>query len=93
MRAHRPGPVAWLRVVLAIAARPGLWLTAVRQGRRLARQGWWRHPPFLPVPGPGYMAFRMETQYGDGLHRPEAADVVHYLSWCQQMARLETAKR
>jgi len=87
MSQRRPGPLAWLRVLAALAARPGLWWTAVRQARRMARRHWWAHPPFLPIPGPDYLAFRMETQYGGTAHRPEADDVIHYLSWCRQMSR------
>jgi hypothetical protein len=68
---------------LAVLARPGLWLTALRQVRRLARPGWWRRPPFLPLPDREYLAFRLVTQYGDAGHRPIAADVVSYLAWCR----------
>ena len=84
----RPHPLAGAKVVAAIAARPSLWPVAVRQAGRLARPGWWRRAPFLPLPAPDYLRFRMETQYGDELHRPEPADVIHYLTWCQQMGRL-----
>ena len=34
------------------------------RSRRLARPGWWRRPPFLPLPAPDYLRFRMETAYG-----------------------------
>ena len=67
MTKRRPGPIVWLRVAVAVGARPGLWPTAVRQTGRLARRGWWRRPPFLPLPGADYLRFRMETQYGDEL--------------------------
>ena len=46
-----PGGV---RTVGAIARRPGLWSTALRQARRLTPTGWWRTPPFLPVPAKDY---------------------------------------
>jgi len=84
----RPSALGLLRVAGAVAARPALWPTAVRQLRRLARPRWWARPPFLPVPPADYLAFRMETQYGAGVRRPDPADVLHYLSWCQQMHRL-----
>jgi hypothetical protein len=73
--------------MLAVLRRPHLWSTAVRQGFRLARPGWWRRPPFLPVPDADYLAFRMETQYGDD-GRPDARDVVTYLEWCREMGAL-----
>jgi hypothetical protein len=74
----------WLRVASAVAARPSLWLTALRQMRRTAAPGWLRRPPFLPLPSGDYLQFRLVTQYGDPNHRPEPADVVNYLAWCRQ---------
>jgi hypothetical protein len=72
--------------VAAVAARPGLWPTALREARRLAPAGWWRRPPFLPLPDRAYLRFRLETQYGSADHRPVPADVVSYLEWCRQTA-------
>ena len=72
-----------LRAVLAVAARPTLWAIAVVQVFRLARRGWWRRPPFLPVPDREYLRFRLETQYGDPDHVVEPEDIVAYLRWCR----------
>lgn len=72
----------------ALLRHPELWLTALRQARRLAPLGWWRHPPFLPVPDPAYLRFRLETAYGGaGDRTPEAADLVTYLRWCRDFPR------
>jgi len=73
--------------VRALAARPSLWGTALRQAGRLARPRWWRRPPFLPLPDPEYLAFRLETQYGAAGHAPEPADLVTYLEWCRDQDR------
>lgn len=78
-------PRWWATVGLALVRRPGLWLTAVRQALRLAAPGWWRRPPFLPIPDTGYLRFRLETQYGSD-HEPEPADVITYLHWCRDFA-------
>ena len=43
-----------------------LWATALRQGVRMCPPGWWRRPPFLPLPDREYLRFRLETQYGSG---------------------------
>jgi hypothetical protein len=67
----------------AVAARPSLWGIAVVQVVRLARRGWWRRPPFLPVPDREYLRFRLETQYGDPGHPIEPDDIVAYLRWCR----------
>lgn len=78
-------PRWWVTVGLALLRRPGLWATALRQALRLAAPGWWRRPPFLPVPDAGYLRFRLETQYGSD-HEPEPADVITYLHWCRDFA-------
>lgn len=72
----------WFQAALAVLRRPSLWAVAVGQALRLARPGWWRHRPFLPVPDPAYLRFRLETQYGSD-HEPEPDDVVTYLHWCR----------
>jgi hypothetical protein len=77
----------WIATAAAVAQRPRLWPTALRQARRLARPRWWSRPPFLPVPDRGWLAFRMETQYGDPHHPPVAADVVQWLEWAGPNAR------
>lgn len=70
-------------VVLAVAGRPRLWATALRQWRRTTPRGWWKRRPFLPLPSRDYLAFRMITQYGSADHRIEPGDVLNYLAWCQ----------
>ena len=72
----------------ALLRHPELWLTALRQARRLVPLGWWRPPPFLPVPDPAYLRFRLETAYGGaGDRTPEAVDLVTYLRWCRDFPR------
>lgn len=73
--------------VAAVAARPRLWRVAGRQLRRLAAPGWWRRPPFLPLPDRAYLGFRLETMYGDAAHPPEPGDLVTYLRWCAEVDR------
>ena len=83
------GPVVLLRgVVTAVLARPWLWPVAVRQGLALAAPGWWRRPPYLPRPDPAYLAFRLETMYGDRARPPVPEDVVVYLQWCRMHRRV-----
>jgi len=79
----------WWRVALLLLRRPGLWATAVVQVFRLARPGWWRRPPFLPVPDPTYLRFRLETQYGgEGTERdPDPADLLAFLHWAREFPR------
>lgn len=75
-------PSWWAEAALAVLRRPSLWGVALAQALRLARPGWWRRAPFLPVPDEAYLRFRLETQYGSD-HEPEPDDVVTYLHWCR----------
>lgn len=75
-------------VVRAIAPRPWLWPAAVAGGLRLARPGWWRRWPPVPLPDTTLWRFRMETAYGGrGDHPPEEADVVSFVEWSGAMRR------
>lgn len=73
----------FFRLCAGILRRPNLWVVAIRQGLRLAKRGWWKKYPFLPLPGSGYMAFRATTQYGSATATPVIADVIDYLQWCK----------
>ncbi|CAN5485291.1 hypothetical protein BH20ACT2_BH20ACT2_04020 [soil metagenome] len=79
----------WVRAAAAAVARhPSLWPTAAVQILRLAAPGWWRHRPFLPLPDPAYLRFRLQTAYGDATRPPEPRDVVTYLHWCRAWPRV-----
>jgi hypothetical protein len=76
-----------IRAAAAVMRRPRLWATAVRQIHRTAAPGWWRRPPFVPIPSRGYLDFRLVTQYGETSRQLDAHDVVNYLSWCRDFNR------
>jgi hypothetical protein len=79
-----PGPIG--PVVAAVAIRPRLWLVGVAVLLRLARPGWWRRWPLLPVPDAAYWRFRMVTAYGGtGDGWPAPGDVIAYLRWCRRL--------
>ncbi len=82
----RPGFRFWTRAAGALGREPRLWPTALGQAGRLARPGWWRRPPFLPVPDAEYVRFRLDTQYGCG-SAPDPDDLVTYLRWCRDGSR------
>jgi len=84
----RVGWRGWVRAAAALLGHPRLWPVAVVQAGRLARPGWWRRPPFLPLPDRGYLRFRMVTAYGgDGRRAPEPDDLLAYLRWCRSWNR------
>lgn len=79
------GPRELVSITARVARRPDLWRTALRQARRLAPHGWWRRPPFLPLPDPSYARFRSVTMYGgDGTAPNDPDDVVAWLEWCKE---------
>lgn len=71
----------------AVIVRPRLWVTALRQVRRMAPRGWYRRPPFVPVPDRAWLAFRLTTMYGDASHRPDAHAIVAWLEWARRIDR------
>lgn len=77
-----------LRAAAAVAVRPALWGTAVVQLARLAPAGWWRSSPWLPLPDPAYLRFRLVTAYGGEGRAPAPGDVVTYLHWCRAWPRV-----
>jgi hypothetical protein len=87
--ARPPLSYRWLvRAGAALARHPALWGTAARQVLVLAAAGWWRHAPYLPVPDPDYLRFRLQTAYGDAEREPEPSDLVTYLHWCRAWPRV-----
>ena len=75
----------WLRLVAILApralVRPPLAIDLVRVAWRFRARGWWRRPPFLPVPDRAYVRWRMYTAYGDADAVPPAEDLVRYARW------------
>ena len=82
----KPGVRWWAGAGVLVLRRPRLWPIALSQAVRLARPGWWRRPPFLPLPDPDYVRFRMQTAYG-ARGEPQPADLVAYLNWCREFSR------
>lgn len=74
------------KAVVAVVVRPWLWPVAVVQAWRLARPGWWRRWPPVPLPDPAYLRFRMQAMYGDADREPEPADLLAYLRWCRSVS-------
>ncbi len=75
----------WLRLVLTLAPRALVWpplaVDLLRVAWRFRMRGWWRQAPFLPLPPPEYVRWRMYTAYGDEEAIPPAEDVIRYARW------------
>jgi hypothetical protein len=84
---------AW-RAVAAVTRHPSVWATALRQAWVLAAPGWWHRPPFLPLPTPEYLWFRLQTAYGgEGDREPDPDDLVTYLRWCREQRSYQNRRR
>jgi hypothetical protein len=51
------------------------------------RRLWWRRPPFLPIPDPEYLRWRLHTAYGDERDFPPVNDVVRFARWRRRILR------
>jgi hypothetical protein len=69
------------RTIAAVLRRPSLWLEGLRASAALARPGWYRRPPFLPIPESQYLSWRLYTAYGQSDVAAMPHDVVSYLQW------------
>jgi hypothetical protein len=84
---------AW-RATAAVARHPSLWATALRQALVLAVPGWWHRRPFLPLPAPEYLRFRLQTAYGgEGDRDPDPDDLLAYLRWCRDQRSSQKWRR
>lgn len=74
-----------MRLAAALAARallhPTLALDLLRVVWNFRARGWYRRPPFLPLPPREYVRWRMHTAYGDYDAVPPARDVERYARW------------
>jgi hypothetical protein len=52
-----------------------------RAGWRLRRTGWWRRPPFLPLPDREYWKFRLVTAAGSKATSLAPAAMVDAAKW------------
>jgi len=51
-------------------------------------RGWYRRPPFLPMPTRDYLRWRMETAYGDPGAVPSSDEFERFLRWGTRMRGL-----
>jgi len=53
----------------------------------MRRRRWYRAPPFLPLPPPEYVRWRMYTAYGDEGAVPPVADVLRVARWRRDLLK------
>lgn len=74
-----------LRLALRCVSHPSLAIDLLRVAWRFRSRDWYRRPPFLPLPDPTYMHWRMYTAFGDGNAVPSADDVARYARWASRI--------
>lgn len=75
----------YLRMAGVALRRPRLIPHVLGAAWAFRARGWYRRPPFLPLPPRGYLRWRMETAYGDPEAVPPAEDLERYLRWSAAM--------
>ncbi len=76
---------SWSALTASLALRalvsPRLAIDLLRTAWAFRRQHWFRLSPFLPLPDPHYLRWRMYTAYGDEAAVPPAEDVIRFARW------------
>ena len=65
--------------------RPRMIPYLIRAGWAFRARGWYRRPPFLPIPPRSYMEWRSETAFGDPNALPSIEELERYLVWSARM--------
>ena len=84
-------PSTWPGFLAVLTLRALLWpplavdLLALCWAFR--RRRWWRHAPFLPVPDREYLAWRLDTAYGEEREVPPVADIIRFARWRRRILR------
>ena len=68
--------------------RPSLVPHLIGAAWAFRARGWYRSPPFLPLPSRDYLRWRMETAYGDPEAVPIADELERFLRWGTRMRGL-----
>ncbi len=77
--------MSWVGLFFTLAGRavlrPALARDLLRVAWRFRSRGWYRRPPFLPLPDRAYVRWRMHTAYGSDDALPPVEDVIRYARW------------
>ncbi len=82
----------WKGLTVALISRaavnPRLAVDLVRLAWAFRARGWYRQPPFLPIPPSEYVRWRMYTAYGDENAVPPLGDVIRFARWRREVMHL-----
>ena len=88
MRNLTSWPSLSLRLAIRALANPRLAVDLLRLAWSFRARGWYRRPPFLPLPPREYLRWRMFTAYGDEAAVPSLEDVVRFARWRREVMHL-----
>ena len=77
-----------LRLALRALVSPRVALDLLSAAWAFRRRGWLTRFPFLPLPDPTYLRWRMYTAFGDEDAVPPLVDVLRFARWRREMMRL-----
>lgn len=73
--------------------RPSLVPHMVGAAWAFRARGWYRRPPFLPLPPADYWRWRMDTAYGNPEAVPPPEELERFLRWGTDMRRRTRVRR
>ncbi len=83
---------SWLKLTLQLIPRalvnPILAWDLATMAWAFRARGWYRKPPFLPMPPNEYTRWRMYTAYGDENAVPPLEDVLRFAKWRRKIMKL-----
>jgi hypothetical protein len=83
-RSRVPGPLQAIPPLIRhCVTHPGDAPVVLSASWYLRRKSWWRHAPFLPLPGPKYWQFRMVTVNGSDQTALSAKEIVAAAKWAK----------
>ena len=77
----------YVRLVGTAIRQPSLIPALLEAAWAFRSNGWYRRPPFLPIPSKAYMRWRMETAYGDPDAVPPNTELERYIRWGAEMRK------
>ena len=82
---------SWTSLTVALCARavvnPRIAVDLVALAWSMRRRRWYGAPPFLPLPPPEYVRWRMLTAYGDEAAVPSVDEVIRLARWRRELLR------
>jgi len=82
---------SWPSLALSLTARaalnPRVAIDLLALAWAMRRRDWYRRAPFLPVPPPEYVRWRMYTAYGDEAAVPPVKDVLRFARWRRDLLK------